>query len=144
VNTSTTRAALLVIRPTADYPAGGKVNRQTIIPGDLSVISTGADVLVEIFYNPTVTGGSFTRADATSGVEVNTGATISATGILMDSFFVPSGSGQQAGQSHDALSSYYPLTLDAAGLNPRGVMIAATTLSGNGTARAAITWSEVR
>ena len=91
-----------------------------------------------------MTGGAWARADATSGVEVNKAATISSTGILVDSFFVPSGSGQQAGQSHDALSSHYPLTLDAAGANPRGLMITATALSGTGTSRASLTWTEVR
>lgn len=144
IATSTTRAALLAFRPAAVYPAGGKINRQTIIPGDISIISTGADVLVEVFYLPTLTGGSWVLADATSGVEVNLGATISAPGILIDSFFVPSGSGQQAGSSHDALSSYYPITLDAAGANPRAMLIAATTTTGAGTARCAVSWGEVR
>lgn len=144
VNTSTTRAALLAIRPAVDYPSGGPTNRQTIIPRSVTVISASADVLVDVFYNPTLTGGSWTRADASSGVEVNQTATISATGVPFDSFFVPAGSGQRSDEGRIALSSYYPITLDAAGINPRGLLIAATALSGTGTARASIDWSEVR
>jgi hypothetical protein len=144
VNTSTTRAALLVMRPTADYPAGGATNRESIIPGNISVLATGADVLIEVFYNPTVTG-SFTRVDASSGVEVNVGATISATGIRIASFFVASGAGAQtAGAGGSTLASQYPIALDAAGANPRGLMITATTRTGTGSARAALDWVEIR
>ena len=142
--TSTTRAALIGIQPALVYPVGGQANRQTIIPKSISVVSIGASILVEVFYNSTLTGGTATRAHATSATEVLVGQTIGATGIPVQSFFVTSGGGQSAGGGASTVADRYPLTLDIAGANPRNLSVCVTTLTGTGTARGSIDWVEVR
>jgi len=146
VATSTTRAHLLSIRPTTEYPASsGLTNRCFIIPEDLSVFAATEAVLVEVFYNSTLTGGTWTRADTNSGVEIGRGQTISTPGILTSAFYVAAGSGPKvAAASATGVSATYPLTLSIAGETPRALTLAVTTTTGTGTARGTIGWKEIR
>jgi hypothetical protein len=145
VNTSTTRAAVLSIRPATEYPASsGQTNRTLTIPLDLSVVVASQTCLIEIFYNPTLTGGTWARADGNSAVEFGTGQTISAVGIPVDAFFVAAAGGVARAAFGQGVTSQYPLTLDVAGTAARALIFTATTLTGTGTARAAVSWKEVR
>ena len=146
VATSTTRAHLLSIRPTTQYPASsGLTNRCFIIPEDLSVFAASEAVLVEVFHNSTLTGGTWTRADTNSGVEIGRGQTISTPGILTSAFYVAAGSGPKvAAASATGVSATYPLTLSIAGDTPRALTLAVTSTTGTGTARGTIGWKEIR
>ena len=146
VATSTTRAHLLSIRPTTQYPASsGLTNRCFIIPEDLSVFAASEAVLVEVFHNSTLTGGTWTRADTNSGVEIGRGQTISTPGILTSAFYVAAGSGPKvATTSATGVSATYPLTLSIAGDIPRALTLAVTSTTGTGTARGTIGWKEIR
>ena len=141
VATSSTRAHVLSIRPAATY--SGHVNRQVVVPIDIGVIAAGAAVLVEVFYASVLTGGSWGTI-ANSSVEIGTGQTITTAGTPVEAFFVASGAGTTRGSGSATIDSQYPLVLDAAGANPRALTIAATAVSGTGTARAAINWKEIR
>ena len=144
VATSTTPAAVLSIRPAADFPEGGRENRSFIVPGDISLLVGGQPCLVEVQYDAVLAGGTWTRANPNSAVEVGVGQTITTPGVVVDSLFVPAGSGNARAVSGDSVASQYPLTLDAAGANPKALTVVARTLSGTGTIRAAGGWREIR
>jgi len=146
VTTSTARAHLLSIRPATDFPASsGLVNRTFMIPVDISVYAASEAVLIEVFYNSTLTSGTWTRANASSAVEVGTGQTIGTAGLLISSFFVAAGSGPKVTAAGAAgIADTMPLTLDIAGANPRALTVAVTAIAGTGTARGAIGWKEIR
>jgi len=147
IATSTNSATVLAIRPKTEWPASsGRCPRATIIPGDISVSSVGAAILVEVFYNPTFSGGTWASADANSAVEFSVNSTVSADGTEVAAFFVPSGGAgvSSAGTGGRAIASQYPLTVNIDGATQRGLLVKATTLTGTGTARAALTWREIR
>jgi len=109
------------------------------------VSSVGAAILVEVFYNPTFSGGDWTSANANSAVEFSVNSTVSADGTRIGSFFVPSGgTGNNAGTGTRTIASQYPLSVDIDGTTQRGLVVKATTLTGTGTARAAMSWREIR
>jgi hypothetical protein len=136
---------LISIRPAAVFPAGSAfVNRSFIIPQDVMAIAGSADALVEVFYDCTLTGGSWTATNANSTVEYGTGQTISVVGVPVESFFVASGTGVSFGVEGQGIDSQYPLTLSVAGSSPKALTVAVTALTGTGTARATIGWKEIR
>ena len=146
VATSTTRAHLLSIRPATQYPAAsGLVNRTFVIPEELTAIAVSESALVEVFHASTLTGGTWTRPNANSAVEVGVGQTITTPGIPVGAFFVAAGSGPKVtAAAQTGISSTYPLTLDISGANPRALTLAITTLANTGTARGSISWKEIR
>lgn len=87
VATSTAPVAVLSLRPAADYPAGGRTNRTLIIPGDISLLLSSEDCLVEVQYDPVLTGGTWTRANPNSTVEVGVGQTIDTPGLVVQTLF---------------------------------------------------------
>jgi hypothetical protein len=145
VATSTTRAHVMSIRPADQFPAAsGIAPRALIIPLDTSVQAASATILVEVFYNPTYSGGTWTAVDDNSLVEVSRNATFSAPGTLIDGFYVAGASGASRSSGGSTINLQYPLTRDIAGINPRALMVTATTVTGTGTARASLSWREVR
>jgi len=146
ISTSTTAATVIAIRPKTEWPASsGRVPHATIIPGDLSVSSVGAAILIEVFIAPTFSGGTWVSADANSAVEFSVNSTVSADGTRVASFFVPSGgTAKAAGTGTRTIASQYPLTVNLDGTTQRGLLIKATALTGTGTTRASINWREIR
>lgn len=100
--------------------------------------------LIEVFHGSTLTGGTWTRANANSAVESGVGQTITTPGVLADSFFVAAASGSTRATGASGIDSQYPLSLSIAGDTPLALTIAATTISGSGTARSALAWKEIR
>jgi hypothetical protein len=145
IATSTSRANVIAIRPKSEFPASsGIVPRGTILPLDISVASGGQTHLVEVFYAPTFSGGTWTSANAASTVEFSVNATTSALGPLVDAFFVSSGGGVVRAVGNDTISSQYPIARNLAGTGAYGLLVTATTVTGTGTARVALTWRELR
>ena len=144
VATSTTAVAVLSLRPAADFPADGRTNRSLIVPGDISLLVGGQTCLVDISYDPVLTGGTWTRANSHSAVEVGVGQTITTPGLPVERLFVPTGGGNARAAARESVASQYPLTLDVAGNNPKAITIVARTLTGTGTIRAATAWREIR
>jgi hypothetical protein len=141
VATSTTRAHVLSIRPALTY--NGITNRQFILPVEITATAASQTVLVEVFHGSTLTGGTWGTATPTSAVEVGTGQTISAVGKPVDAFFVTA-AGVTRGAASSTVADTFPITLNAAGTAATPLTIAATTLTGNGSVRAAIRWKEIR
>ena len=147
VTTSTTRAHLLSIRPATQYPAAsGLSNRTFTIPTEVAAFAASESVLVEVFYDSTLTGGTWTRANANSAIEYGLGQTIATPGIPVSSFFVGAGSGPKVSAAGSAgISDSYPLVLDISGANPKALTLAVTAITGTtGTARGSIGWKEIR
>jgi len=145
VNTSTTRAAILSIRPATQFPASsGLANRGLITPIEASVIVASQSCLIEIMYDATLTGGSWTRSNVSSAVEFGTGQSISVAGIVADAYYAAAGAGVTRAALTEMVASQYPLTLDVAGSAAKTLTVCATALSSTGTARAAMSWREVR
>lgn len=141
VNTSGTRAHVLSIRPAATF--NGITNRSFVIPLQLDVQAAGNTVLVEVFHATSLSGGTWTAADAASAVEVGIGQTLGTLGKRVDAFFVAA-SAQARGSNAATIADSYPLTLSVAGADPQALTVTATTVTGTGTCRAALRWKEIR
>ena len=145
VATSTTPAAVLSLRPAVDFPAGGRTNRTFTVPGDISLLVGNADCLVEVQYDAVLAGGTWTRANPHSAVEVGVGQTITTPGLVVSSLFATAGQrNNTSAAAGDSVTSQYPLVLDAAGANPKALTIVARTVASTGTIRAATGWREIR
>ena len=146
ISTSTAAATVLAIRPKTEWPASSsRIPHAVIIPGELSVSSVGAAILIEVFYAPTFSGGTWVSADANSAVEFSVNSTVSADGTRVASFFVPvGGTAKSAGSGGQTIASQYPLTVNIDGTTQRGLLVKATTLTGTGTTRVGLNWREIR
>jgi hypothetical protein len=141
VTVGTTTTHMLSIRPATTL--NSITNRLVIIPLDVSILAGAQALTVDVLYDATLSGGSWATPQTGSGVEIGTGQTHTG-GTLIDSFFVGA-SGPQVRQSAvQSLSFNYPLTLDAAGANPKALSIVATAVTSTSDSRAAVQWREVR
>jgi hypothetical protein len=142
ISTSASRTYALSIRPTTTF--NGIVNRMSIVPLEIGALIGSQSVLVEVFYNSTLTGGTWTSVSPLSGVEVGIGQSISVLGVPVDSFWAAEGAGTNRGATSTTLASQFPIGLDSAGTNPRPLTICFTTTTGTGTGRCTIHWKEIR
>jgi len=114
-----------------------------------ALVTGNSPVLFEIVYGatfsagPTWAGAGFS---AYSGAEITTAAgTIATTPIVAESFYVPASATAKQAASLD-LSSLYPLTLDAAGVQRAlgTVSIYATGIGATSACRVLLGWKEIR
>ena len=146
----TTRRAVLSIRPTATFAS--KVNRMLVHPHMIEGFASSATAYWELVYNPTFTAGggalTWTAADSLSGIEYSLHADANAGaitgGTTLESGYLVAAGSTRGSLSHD-FAFTTPLTLDAAGANPRALSVVMTRI-GTGTAdcAVAISWHEHR
>ncbi len=110
---------LLTLRPKTTF--NGITNRMRVSYIDVEILnlgSTNENIRWDLCVGQAITGGTWADVNTTySGVEVNTGATLSGSpAVTIDSGWVTVGAGQK-GESSATIVSRYPITLDAAGLN---------------------------
>jgi hypothetical protein len=105
---------------------------------------TGAnDVLYDIYYNPTVTGGVWTDYNATySAMQVNAGGALS-SGIKVASFVIPATQTSKQNFAH-RLTALFPFVLDASGAVYTTMGINATGIGGVSNNYVGLGWEEVR
>ncbi|MFB1500821.1 hypothetical protein [Thiocapsa sp. N5-Cardenillas] len=133
---------LLSIRPKATY--GGQINRVQVIHRELEVFNAGNNpIVVDVWYNGTLTGAAFASADPSSVMEFDVAATAIAGGIRVMSTFIPS-TAQSKTSERTGITGRLPIALDIDGLNPRGLTITAQQASGAATAWATMHWQEYR
>jgi hypothetical protein len=134
---------LISIRPRATF--NSIVNRmEMVIRGVTALVSGNNPVIVSLLYNPSITGGSWVNHDtAYSGMDYNITAASFSGGVLVDQFFVGATSIQKGTETH-GLTGRLPLTLDAAGANPKNLTVVAQAIGGTSTMYAALAWSEYR
>jgi hypothetical protein len=140
---SGTRTPVVCIRPAATY--NSIVNRIQISPENFSGLVLGNNpVLWEVVYAPTITGGSWVSAGASSAVEYNITAASMANGNDTDSFFAPATASVVGAISAAVTASRLPITLDTTGANPIVLCLAASGIGGTSDVRGSITWRELR
>lgn len=139
---------VLTLRPKTTF--NGITNRMRVAYTDVEILnlgSTNENIRWDLCVGQAITGGAWADVNTTySGVEVNTGATLSGSpAVIIDSGWVTVGAGQK-GESSSSIVSRYPITLDAAGLNRTlgSITLKVTALSGTPTIYAGITFREIR
>lgn len=139
---------LMTLRPKTTF--NGITNRMRVAYIDVEILnlgSTNENIRWDLCVGQAITGGTWADVNTTySGVEVNTGATLSGSpAVIIDSGWVTVGAGQK-GESSATIVSRYPITLDAAGLNRTlgSITLKVTALSGTPTIYAGITFREIR
>lgn len=139
---------LMTLRPKTTF--NGITNRMKLIFMDVDLLNLGTtneNIRWDVCIGQAITGGTWADVNTTySGVEVNTGATLSGSpAIVVDSGWVTVGAGQK-GETRTNLFSKYPITLDAAGANRTmgTITIKATALSGSPDVYAHINYLEIR
>ncbi len=152
VNTGSTAEALTTIEPVLSIRPkllfNSITNRGQVLPLEVDVLSTAEPVLVELIYKGSLTGASFSSADADSTVEFDVAATAITGGHTIASFHVAAAS-QGAKQTPDVASksliSKQTLNLDVAGAVGDILTVAVTSLTGSTTdVYVAIDWLELR
>lgn len=131
---------IFAIRPRTTFD--GDVNRIITIPLHYDVTSSG-NAIVYLIYNPTFTGGAWTDNDtAYSSIEYwSTLGTITG-GVRVQVGYVTSSSGR--GSLSSLIGARYPIGIDYAGANPRGLCLVAQSLSGTINMTGAMNWRELR
>jgi hypothetical protein len=139
---------LLTLRPKTTF--NGITNRMRVAYIDVEILnlgSTNENIRWDLCVGQAITGGAWADVNTTySGVEVNTGATLSGSpAIIIDSGWVAVG-GNAKGTSTTSVISRYPITLDAAGLNRTmgSLTLKVTALSGTPTVYAGMKFREIR
>jgi hypothetical protein len=142
ITVSSTEIPLLAIRPKSTF--NSVVNRGMIRPGHFHIGVLTNDIVFRVYYNATVTGGSWTSANANSITDYNVTATSFSGGIMLDVDYVLGG--KQSGQSFSSdEASKYPLTLDHAGANPKTFLVTGQRIgNSDATVVASMQWEEVR
>jgi len=146
VSAGTGGTQLLSLRPRTLF--NGIANRMRVAYVDVEIFNTGVQaVRWDLCVGQTITGGTWADVNTSySGVEVNTGATLSGSPtIVIDAGWVD-GSGIVNGFSDTSISSRYPITLDAAGLNRTlgTLTLKVTSLSGTQTVYGGVKFREIR
>ena len=137
------RRPILSIRPKATF--NSLVNRGRIVVESTEVFADDYPTYVEIIYNGTLTGASFTSVNASSITEYDVSATAISGGIVVDAFFVEASKNSKSAATGQRLLSRLPLSLDIAGANPINLTIVTTTIPNNASDTAGVfRWKEFR
>jgi hypothetical protein len=142
---------LVAIRLTNDI--NSIPNRETVRLNGLSVISLVSGVKIEVIRctsQAAVTGGTWSSLAGYSGVEYNvtaTGYSPALTDVIVDTFYVPAGQGQNAPGLTNIInpnsSRQGYIAQNIASNDSMAYLIFAESLGNNATASAAIQWREI-
>ena len=141
------RTHILSVRPRTTF--NSITNRVKFVLENLDVVVTGnAPVYWELVLGQAITGTTtFNNVNNTySAFEYNSAGTISGSPVvILGAGYVPSSSGTK-GALNKAVSTRYPITLDAAGLvRANGtISLLATGIGNASNMRASVTWTEIR
>jgi len=134
------------LRPKTTF--NGITNRMRVAYIDIELLNNGNQpVRWDLCIGQAITGGTWADVNTTySGVEVNTGATLSGSpAIVIDAGWVSS-TGSAKTTTNTAIVARYPITLDAAGaVRSLGTLtLKLTSVSGTQTCYAGVKYREVR
>jgi hypothetical protein len=137
----TAYTSLIGIRPKALF--NGITNRGQILPLRADVTNTGADTLLwALFYNPTVNGSpTYVSVGSNSITEYDTVGTTVTGGEIIDSGQIVS-SRQSKNSLNISVGLKYPLSLDIAGSNPKTLVLAVRSITGQIDALGSILFAE--
>jgi hypothetical protein len=141
----TTRRPVMSIRPKATF--AGLTNRGLIEPLQVETLVGGGNALVEVVYQGTLTGASFSSVDPNSLTESDTSATAISGGTVILSFYVPAATGAARNEVSNPLGTLVgklqAITLDAAGTVPDNLSVVVTSFTGAVTASGGFNWKEI-
>lgn len=139
---------LLTLRPKTTF--NGITNRMRVTYIDIEVLNLGSvneNIRWDLCVGQAITGGAWADVNTTySGVEVNTGATLSGSpAIIIDSGWAAVGANTKSATSTTVISRY-PITLDANGANRTlgSLTVKVTALSGTPTVYVGMKFREIR
>lgn len=148
VTASTGGVQAMTLRPKTTF--NGITNRMRVSYIDVEIFNTGTTnqhVLWELLVGQAITGGTWADVNTTySGIEVNTGATLSGSpAISIDAGWASVGANTTS-VINTAVVSRYPMTLDAAGAvrTLGSLTLKITSLSGAPVVYAGIKFREIR
>jgi len=148
VTTALAGSQLMTLRPKTTF--NGITNRMRVAYIDVEIFNTGSSnqhVRWDLCLGQDITGGTWADVNSTySGVEVNTGATLSGSpAIIIDSGWVAVG-GNDKQTANIAIISRYPITLNAAGANRLmgSLTLKITPLAGTPVVYGGIKFREIR
>lgn len=144
VTVGTTEIPVLSIRPAATF--NSIENRMLILPRILTVSSEGNRAGYRLVIGGALTGASWSAADANSGVERDSSATVLTGGTTLIRGFLPN-TNEQAIVYLEQMFNHHArkLCLSAFGTAPiLTVMMVNEAAAGNTSGRASLTWGEVR
>jgi hypothetical protein len=148
VTTALAGSQLMTLRPKTTF--NGITNRMRVAYIDVEIFNTGSSnqhVRWDLCLGQDITGGTWADVNSTySGVEVNTGATLSGSpAIIIDSGWVAVG-GNDKQVANIAIISRYPITLNAAGANRLmgSLTLKITPLAGTPVVYGGIKFREIR
>lgn len=142
---STTEVGVLAIRPALTY--NSITNRSTLRVQGLNMLAESAPVLFRVLYNPTIAGGTWTAANASSAMEYNNSMTGFSGGIELYAGFVSSGTNNNStGTGAAQATSDIPFTINFDGTVGDVLLVTATRFGSSGTATvgSAFYWLEYR
>lgn len=140
VNTS--RTLVLAIRPKQSF--NGLTNRIVITPQDVTAIIGNNSVLVEVLYDPVLTGGTWTSVNGNSAMEYSTNAVYSSGGIVVSGFLVGTGGNTVRTTGGAAVAESFPIVIDNFGANPEAFAVIMTAITSTSVCYASIDWEETR
>ena len=148
VTTALAGSQLMTLRPKTTF--NGITNRMRVAYIDVKIFNTGSSnqhVRWDLCLGQSITGGTWADVNtAYSGVEVNTGGTLSGSpAIIIDSGWVAVG-GNDKQVANIAIISRYPITLNAAGANRLlgSLTLKVTPLAGTPVVYGGIKFREIR
>jgi hypothetical protein len=148
ITASTGGTQLLTLRPKLTF--NGITNRMRVAFIDVEILnlgSTNQHIRWDLCVGQAITGGTWADVNTTySGVEVNTGGTLSGSpAVIIDTGWVAVG-GNDKSVTNTAVVSRYPITLDAAGANRTlgSITLKITSLSGSPVVYGGIKFREIR
>ncbi len=136
-NVGTTEIPLIAIRPKTTFL--GETNLTRIIPTDISYFNAGQDSDFAIYYNATVTAGTWVSTDASSAVEFNITGTALTGGRLIASYSADS----TIAFSGLTLPGVESLSLDINNAQPTFVLSAVSYSGAANATRGSIIWKEI-
>jgi hypothetical protein len=148
ITASTGGTKLLTLRPKLTF--NGITNRMRVAFIDVEILNLGSSnqhIRWDLCVGQAITGGTWADVNSTySGIEVNTGGTLSGSpAVIIDTGWVAVG-GNQKSVTNTAVVSRYPITLDAAGANRTlgSITLKITSLSGSPVVYGGIKFREIR
>jgi hypothetical protein len=142
VATSTTRTALISIRPKATF--NSLTNRGMIIPESVTVYTAGNGIW-SLHHDSTIGGSpTWSSADTNSICEFSLSSGSSADGHIIKSGLIASAVGNAADTAGSEVDIPLPLTLNQASTAPISLTLAFTAFSGTPNAAGSINWREIR
>lgn len=146
----TTRRAIVSIRPALLVGPSAKVNRIPIELEQISLLVSTNDCFWELIHDSVFTGTPvWTAAGAQSGVEFSihgdaAAGALTTPGIVTLSGYTPSGAGVVAREFVGSIINKLPITLDAAGANPKAYSLVITSMGGTSNVAGQMSWREIR